>query len=199
MSDNLRYADQKPKSDTKSMSFPDQIDPIAPCIEKPILSSTVPPLPLHHSITERPKEGKKCLQFQQSLLVLIHLHLLRRYVKSFLDANHSHSNPRSLKSLVLNIHQDLIPFFKKVGFVSDRFMESSLLAAKLFVETTTFPVIPNDLCQLVSLASFFGTRVQSIFLKVDDTFKARDFLCYSEIISGLELNLKKSKRLGISE
>ncbi|KAL0239600.1 hypothetical protein GEMRC1_009708 [Eukaryota sp. GEM-RC1] len=120
------------------------------------------------------------LHFQQSLLILIHLHFLRR----FLTRGESH-----------RLKKDLFTFFAKVGYVSHHFFESALLAIKVFLQTNTFHVEPEDLPQLCSFASFFGAEIQSVFVHINGIFKAEEFLCFSHVISGLEFKLRNHNDL----
>ncbi|KAL0239825.1 hypothetical protein GEMRC1_009933 [Eukaryota sp. GEM-RC1] len=140
-------------------------------------------LPLTSSLHSR----SRYIQFQQSLVVLIHLRLLRFLCKSSLDVRTSHYLFRSRK---------IIPtFLKKVGYVSHHFFESALLATKVFFQTNTFSVVPKELPQLCSFASFFGAEVQSVFLYADGTSIVEEFLNYSNVISGLELKLENHSDL----
>ncbi|KAL0237704.1 hypothetical protein GEMRC1_012178 [Eukaryota sp. GEM-RC1] len=133
-------------------------------------------------------EAGRVLYFQQSLLMLVKLHLLNRLCNSSLELDDLEP---SLHVLRLSHMIKAIPtFFKKVGYVSYRFFESSSLAVTVLIQTHTFPVVLDDLLQLYSVASLFGADVRSVFFHVFDEFKAEDFLCYSHIISGLELKLK---------
>ncbi|KAL0239622.1 hypothetical protein GEMRC1_009730 [Eukaryota sp. GEM-RC1] len=125
------------------------------------------------------------LNVQQSLLVLIHLHFLGERLKSSLKWIH-HSLRRPLHCFM----EDLLKYFQKVGYVSPRFFESVHLATKVFFQRNTFHVNPKDLPQLSSAASFFGAEPKSIFLHIQWTFKAGEFLNYSPSISGLELHLR---------
>ncbi|KAL0239797.1 hypothetical protein GEMRC1_009905 [Eukaryota sp. GEM-RC1] len=129
------------------------------------------------------------LRFQQSLLVLIHLHFLNHLLE------HSSHWDRDDFSDVLNLKKDLPKFFKKLGYMSDHFFESSLLATKVFFQTNTFHVLPKDLPQLFPLSSFFKADPKSIFLHVDKAFNVEDWISYSPIISGLELDLKSPNDL----
>ncbi|KAL0251408.1 hypothetical protein GEMRC1_001396 [Eukaryota sp. GEM-RC1] len=151
-----------------------------------------------HSTTESPCNREKSLQFQQSLLVLIHLHLLRRYFKTSIQVNtdfchrlfYGRSGPfHSLK-------KDLRTFCIHVGYVSNHFFESALLAVKMHFQTNTFPVISTEFSQLSLLSSFFEADLSSIFLHVlTDSFDVEEFSDYSHIISGLELELNNHNDL----
>ncbi|KAL0231788.1 hypothetical protein GEMRC1_011192 [Eukaryota sp. GEM-RC1] len=126
----------------------------------------------------------KYIGFQQSLLISIHLHVLRRFAKSSLE-HCLFSTSRAL----ITLKQELPAFFEKIGYVSHNFFESVFLAIKVFFETSTFPTVYKDVPQLCSFASFFKADLRSVFLYVYDDFKAEEFLDISNIVSGLELTL----------
>ncbi|KAL0239380.1 hypothetical protein GEMRC1_009488 [Eukaryota sp. GEM-RC1] len=131
----------------------------------------------------------KCLRPQPSLLVVINVHMLNLILDHSLEVD---STPCLS---YLRLTNELPVFFKKVGYVSDSFFESALLSTKVFLETNTFHVIPKDLPQICSFASFFRAEVQSVFLHVDGPFKADEILSYSKVISGLELKLENNNDL----
>ncbi|KAL0251166.1 hypothetical protein GEMRC1_000379 [Eukaryota sp. GEM-RC1] len=153
-------------------------------------SSRLSPSP--HSTTESLCNIEQCLQFQQSLLVLIHLHLLQRLLKTSTKVIigrctlfYRYGGPfRHLK-------ENLPTFFKNVGYVSNLFLESALLAAKVFFQINTFPIVSEDLSQLSLLSSFYGADLSSVYMHVlTDSFDVEEFSNYSHLISGLELELK---------
>ncbi|KAL0250978.1 hypothetical protein GEMRC1_000192 [Eukaryota sp. GEM-RC1] len=143
-------------------------DKIVHCESLPLPSSS-------HCPSDHPR-------FQQSLLALVHLHLLRSLMKSSVSTEPNRD--------LLSLQQQLPTFFQKVGCVSNRFFESSLLAVKMFVESNTFQVVPEDLSEICSFASFFGAEDKPVFLHVDGIFYEEEFLKYSHIITGLELTLR---------
>ncbi|KAL0239365.1 hypothetical protein GEMRC1_009473 [Eukaryota sp. GEM-RC1] len=130
------------------------------------------------------------LHFQQSLLILINVHLLRSLCESSLEWDRE--EPRDG---FLCLKNELHSFFKKVGYVSHHFFESAFLATKVYLQTNTFHVEPEDLPQLSSFASFFGAEIQSVFLHEDRSFNAEKFINYSNVISGLELTLENHNDL----
>ncbi|KAL0233167.1 hypothetical protein GEMRC1_011912 [Eukaryota sp. GEM-RC1] len=130
------------------------------------------------------------LSFQQSLLVLIHLHFLSHLLKSSLEWDCG--EPRRA---LLNLKKHLPTFFNKVGYVSHHFFESALLSTKVYFQTNTFHIASSDLPQLRSFASFFGADVQSVFFHVNRTFRVEEFLRYSPVVSGLELELENENDL----
>ncbi|KAL0239467.1 hypothetical protein GEMRC1_009575 [Eukaryota sp. GEM-RC1] len=158
---------------------------------KPLIAGTfsskpnAEPIPLDLlPLTSSFQSPSRCLHSQQSLLILINVHLLRSLCKSALELN------RYYRSSLLNLKNTLVTFFKKVGYVSHHFFESALFASKVFFQTNTFQVIPEELPQLCSFASFFGADIQSVFLHVKGNFNVEEHLPYSNVISGLELGLQ---------
>ncbi|KAL0229038.1 hypothetical protein GEMRC1_013658 [Eukaryota sp. GEM-RC1] len=75
----------------------------------------------------------KHLRFQKSLLVLIDLHLLRRFFRSVFDVNNDDPS-----RLLPALKQCLQSFFEKVGYVSHCFLESACLAVTVFFKQTRF-------------------------------------------------------------
>ncbi|KAL0239603.1 hypothetical protein GEMRC1_009711 [Eukaryota sp. GEM-RC1] len=113
------------------------------------------------------------LHFQQSLLTLMHLRFLTRLLQSSLEWNRT----------------------TPLGFVSHHFFESALQSTTVFFQTNTFHITPEDLVQLCAFASFFEADVRSIFLHIDGSFKAEQFLNFSRVILGLELRLENHNDL----
>ncbi|KAL0239570.1 hypothetical protein GEMRC1_009678 [Eukaryota sp. GEM-RC1] len=130
------------------------------------------------------------IRLQESLLILIHLHLMKLLLISSLKV--TYADPRRP---FLCLKENLPTLMKKVGHVSHRFFESTCLAVKVFFQSNTFPVTSSDLSQLCSFASFFGAEVQSVFLHVDGTFNVEELLNYSQFISGLEVTLQNDNHL----
>ncbi|KAL0240139.1 hypothetical protein GEMRC1_010246 [Eukaryota sp. GEM-RC1] len=134
-------------------------------------------------LTSSFQSPSSCLHFQQSLLILIHFHMLSKMLKSILECDEYRCGD------LHKLKKDLLPVFKKVAYLSHHFLESALLATKVFFKTNIFHTIPEDLPQLCSFASFFEANIQSVFLHVSGSFDVEEFLSYSPIISGLELVL----------
>ncbi|KAL0229010.1 hypothetical protein GEMRC1_013630 [Eukaryota sp. GEM-RC1] len=152
------------------------------------LSST--PFPLSpQSTMQSPDKREKCLHFQQSLLILIHLHLLRRRLKSSISVTQQSSLSIELYSIhdnFLRLKQEIPTFYKNVGYVSQRFFQSAHLATKMFFQTTTFKVASEDLNQLSALSSFFKADLHSVFLLIlKESFTVEEFLKYSRVILGI--------------
>ncbi|KAL0239430.1 hypothetical protein GEMRC1_009538 [Eukaryota sp. GEM-RC1] len=131
-----------------------------------------------------------CLRAQQSLLILIHVHLLKLLCKSALEFDYYAPSLHLLK-----FKDELPTFFRKVGYVSHRFFESALLTTKVFLQTNTFHVESEDLHQIHSFASFFGASISCVFLHVYGIFNVEEFLNYSNEISGLELEIENDNDL----
>ncbi|KAL0229676.1 hypothetical protein GEMRC1_009703 [Eukaryota sp. GEM-RC1] len=125
------------------------------------------------------------LRLQQSLLALIHLHLLNRYLESALKLNESES-----RRPFVNLKMELPTFFNKVGYVSHRLFESASLSVKMFVESAMFHVLPEELASFCSFATHFGVVTPSVFLYVYSNFSVTELLGYSHVLSGLELTLE---------
>ncbi|KAL0228974.1 hypothetical protein GEMRC1_013594 [Eukaryota sp. GEM-RC1] len=130
------------------------------------------------------------LHFQQSLHILIHIHFLSRLLQTFFEWTSDDLRPPLVK-----LTNDIHTFFKKVGYVSHRFFTSALLAVKVFFQSNTFPVSPQDLPHLRSFASFFGADLESVFLHVDGMLNVEEFRIYSHSILGLELKLENNNDL----
>ncbi|KAL0246355.1 hypothetical protein GEMRC1_007567 [Eukaryota sp. GEM-RC1] len=121
---------------------------------------------------------------QQSLLVLLSSNLLRKLFKSHLSIDYD--DPRcSLRCLLRHFPS----CFEKVGYVSKRFFESTFLAAHLFFESNTFPVVSRDIPLLSSIAALFAANIRSIFLIDGRKFKVEDLSYSFSSISGLSLRL----------
>ncbi|KAL0239802.1 hypothetical protein GEMRC1_009910 [Eukaryota sp. GEM-RC1] len=112
------------------------------------------------------------IHFQQSLLILIHFHMLSSMLKSILECHEYRCGD------LYKLKKDLLPVFKKCFFKQTRFM--SFLMTFL-----------NSLHLLL----FFGAEIQSVFLHVYDSFKVEEFLSYDNVISGLELELENHNDL----
>ncbi|KAL0242539.1 hypothetical protein GEMRC1_005102 [Eukaryota sp. GEM-RC1] len=139
-------------------------------------SSTHPPSTLVH--------------VQQTLLILIHLHLLKRLLNRTLENNHDRTNPQ-----LAALKTALPAFFGQIGYVSNHFLDSSFQAVKVYFQLHTFHTDLEHLPKLISLASFFGADQQSVFLHADGTCEIEKFLSYSDIITGLRIELRKPSDL----
>ncbi|KAL0243047.1 hypothetical protein GEMRC1_005610 [Eukaryota sp. GEM-RC1] len=146
------------------------------CGELSILSSTTHP-------------PSKRVHVQQTLLILIHLHLLRRLLNRTLENNHDR-NPQ-----LTDLKATLPEFFEQVGYVSNHFLDSSFHAVKVFFQLYTFDAYLKDLPKLISLASFFGVDLQSVFMYAYRTLEIENFLNYSGLITGFGIELREPSDL----
>ncbi|KAL0242955.1 hypothetical protein GEMRC1_005518 [Eukaryota sp. GEM-RC1] len=169
----------------RSRSSPSSISSVmSDCDELSVLSSTTHP-------------PSKSIRVQQTLLILIHLHLLRRLFKrSFEFWSRSYSYDDDRTNLELTALKTALPtYFGQVGYVSNHFLDSSLQAVKVYFQLHTLPADLEDIPKLISLASFFGADQQSVFLYTGETFEIDNFLNYSGIITGLIIVLRKPSDL----
>ncbi|KAL0243390.1 hypothetical protein GEMRC1_005951 [Eukaryota sp. GEM-RC1] len=83
-----------------------------------------------------PHPPSKRVHVQQSLLILVHLHLLR--LKRTLQ-----QYPFGTISQLDGLKTALPAFFGQVGYVSNHFLDSSFQAAKVFFKYTPFMLILN--------------------------------------------------------
>ncbi|KAL0251743.1 hypothetical protein GEMRC1_000955 [Eukaryota sp. GEM-RC1] len=135
-----------------------------------------------------PISSNMYIQFQQSLLILVHYHLLKRRCAPILSENR---HDIFLRDLIRELHA----FTHKVGFVSSRFFESSFSVVHLLFQSITFRVVAKELPKLLSLLSIFKSRVCSVFLHVVGSFDLEEFHCYSHFVTGLKLKLMKPSDL----
>ncbi|KAL0242535.1 hypothetical protein GEMRC1_005098 [Eukaryota sp. GEM-RC1] len=119
---------------------------VSNCDELSILASSTPP-------------PSKRIHAQQTLLVLIHLHLLRRLLKRNFEDNHDGTNPQ-----LGGLKTALPTFFGQVGYVSHHFLDSSFQAVKVYFQLHTFHADLEHLPKLISLASFFWSGSTICFL-----------------------------------
>ncbi|KAL0242519.1 hypothetical protein GEMRC1_005082 [Eukaryota sp. GEM-RC1] len=153
----------------RSRSYPSSVFSVmSNCDELSVLSSSTHP-------------PSKPIHVQQSLLILIHLHWLRRFIN-----NHDGTNVR-----LTTLKTALPAFFGQVGYVSNHFLDSSFQAVKVFFQLHTFHADLEHLPKLTSLASFFGADLQSVFMYVYGISEIGKFLNYSGIITGLRIKLRE--------
>ncbi|KAL0235612.1 hypothetical protein GEMRC1_002194 [Eukaryota sp. GEM-RC1] len=80
-------------------------------------------------------------------------------------------------------------FFRQVGYVSNHFLDSSFQAVEVFFQLHTFHADLIRLPKLISLASFFGADLQSVFVETYQNLDIQKSLNYSGIITGLRIFL----------
>ncbi|KAL0252048.1 hypothetical protein GEMRC1_001260 [Eukaryota sp. GEM-RC1] len=158
--------------------FPSSHNPPSGSDDKSCNRHRSSPLTISHSALKSNQSSSTHLYFQQSLLVLIHSHYLRRLLMSSLKRKHRHS--------LLSVIKELPSFFKNVGYVSRRFFESAFPALKVFFETNTFPMNCDDLPLIPSITSVFGAEIQSVVLEVDQSFEVEHISELTSIISHLK-------------
>ncbi|KAL0242847.1 hypothetical protein GEMRC1_005410 [Eukaryota sp. GEM-RC1] len=160
----------RPGSLQSRRSSPSSVSHVISNCEEPsaLSSSTHPP--------------SKRVRVQHTLLILVHLNLLRRLLKDTLE-NYHHRTDRQLTGL----KTALPAFFGQFGYISNHFLDSSLQAVKVYFHLHTFHTDLEHLPTLVSLASFVGADLQSVFLYTYGTLEIEKFLNYSGIITGLAI------------
>ncbi|KAL0242426.1 hypothetical protein GEMRC1_004989 [Eukaryota sp. GEM-RC1] len=167
-----------PESLKRSRSSPSSISSVMlNCDELSVLSSS----------TDSPSNR---VHVQHTLLILIHLHLLRRLLKRTPETSHDRTNPE-----LIALKTALPAFFGQVGYVSSHFLDSSLQAVKVFFQLHTFHADLEHLPKLISVASFFEADLQSVFLFTYESLKVEKFLNYSGIITGLRIVLMEPSDL----
>ncbi|KAL0242542.1 hypothetical protein GEMRC1_005105 [Eukaryota sp. GEM-RC1] len=114
----------------------------------------------------------KRVHVQQTLLILIHLHLLTLLFKRSLELQ---KIPLRFIAQLTALKTVLPAFFGQVGYVSNHFFDSSFQAVKLCFQ----------------LHTFHAADLQSVFLHTDGILEIENFLNYSGIITGLRIKLRK--------
>ncbi|KAL0235406.1 hypothetical protein GEMRC1_001988 [Eukaryota sp. GEM-RC1] len=122
--------------------------------------------------------------FQFSCVVLINCHFVRFLLQHHFELN-CWDPHRSLPSFLEDLHAT----FAKVGYVSQRFFESTTLAVRFFLQRYTFPVVISDFQLLSTMSSTFQSKVNSIYLIEDRPLTSHALQSYSSIISGLRLDM----------
>ncbi|KAL0251945.1 hypothetical protein GEMRC1_001157 [Eukaryota sp. GEM-RC1] len=125
------------------------------------------------------ESSPKRLYLQQSLLVLIQSHYLKLHVKSFCSV-------KVIKRPFVLLTDNLLSFFQKVGYISNRFLECSSLAVKVFLERNTFSVNIVHLSTLCYMASIFKANVNSVYATVCDRTLVKDLGKCTSVITHLE-------------
>ncbi|KAL0241473.1 hypothetical protein GEMRC1_006708 [Eukaryota sp. GEM-RC1] len=126
----------------------------------------------------------------ESILSLINLHLLDLLLNCSLDRYQS--DPRIPLS---RLKQELPTLFEKVGYVSQSFFKCVLATMKDFFESNCFPTVSQDLPLQSSLACFFGSEVQSVYLWDYVAPKLEDLVPYCNIITGISVGIDKDNDL----
>ncbi|KAL0251835.1 hypothetical protein GEMRC1_001047 [Eukaryota sp. GEM-RC1] len=114
--------------------------------------------------------SSKHFYFQQSLLTSLKVFFAdHRFYRRFSDLFHY-----------------LLSFFRKVGYVSNRFLESSSLAVKVLLERNTCLVLIHELRLLSYVASIFEAKVHSVCVKVDNRTLVKDIGEYTSVVTRLK-------------
>ncbi|KAL0240783.1 hypothetical protein GEMRC1_006019 [Eukaryota sp. GEM-RC1] len=137
-----------------------------------------------HPISSFSTSASKHVFFQQSLLTLINVHLLK-----FL----SMSSYNKFSSFELTDLVSVLPkFFEKVGYVSHHFLESTSQAVRIFLESNPCDLKPSRLTRLTSISSHFNARITSVFLDTYRSFNFEEIRSWTSVIHGLHLELSST-------
>ncbi|KAL0249169.1 hypothetical protein GEMRC1_004402 [Eukaryota sp. GEM-RC1] len=134
------------------------------------------------SETPFPSLSSTPVRLQQTLVVFINSHLLRRRMLTHFEGK-TGVRARSVPFVLKAPH----PSIKTVAYVSQRFLDSVNLSVKLFFETNVFLVDVKELHTLSSIASHFGATIKSFSLSSYSSFEPQDILSHLHVISGLEI------------
>ncbi|KAL0228693.1 hypothetical protein GEMRC1_013313 [Eukaryota sp. GEM-RC1] len=129
-------------------------------VSSPCVSSLQPTEDQPDTLSDSLFLHKPSIRFQESLLILVDLHLVKRLIKSMLNKYNTKSNTHSYLDCLFDA------FFKKVGYVSDCFLEFSMSAVKVFLQSSTIPLNAQHLYTFSSINSFFGADVRSVSLYI---------------------------------
>ncbi|KAL0251072.1 hypothetical protein GEMRC1_000286 [Eukaryota sp. GEM-RC1] len=130
----------------------------------------------------------KTIRLPQSLLVLIHLHLLNRYCESLLEKG----DP---KWITCYLTGQLHSFIPKFGYTSQSFFKYSFIVLKVFLENKPLCLNSSQLHLVPNLYCLFRTDVLSVFVNHDQPFPFQKCLNYSHIISGVRIQLRNPSDL----
>ncbi|KAL0228895.1 hypothetical protein GEMRC1_013515 [Eukaryota sp. GEM-RC1] len=137
-------------------------------VSSPCVSSLQPTEDQPDTLSDSLFLRKPSIHFQESLLVLVNLHLVKSLIKSMLDVSDLYDEWGECIEPSTHSYLDCLfdAFFKKVGNVSDRFLEFSMSAVKVFLQSSTIPLNGQHLYTLSSINSFFGVDVRSVSLNI---------------------------------
>ncbi|KAL0251616.1 hypothetical protein GEMRC1_000829 [Eukaryota sp. GEM-RC1] len=120
---------------------------------------------------------QSCCSCQETVLVLIHSHLLKRLCRV------------NRGQLSLPCFMRALPnFFTKVAQVSQRFMKIIVPSVNVMLGSCEFVIACKDLEKLFAIASSFGFKVSNVYLKMDAPLSPLDLINYAPFWSGLELH-----------
>ncbi|KAL0241789.1 hypothetical protein GEMRC1_007024 [Eukaryota sp. GEM-RC1] len=147
-----------------------------------MLDSCVSPTSTASGITEGTKKPVNDISIQQSLLILIHLHLLKRRFQYSVYA--VDVDGEELHQHVLNLKQDLAHHFQTIGYISNLFFDTAVLAVRLFSKQPPSLLLPQILLTYIHLP-----------LSLEQRFNVEEYISSSDIISSLDLVLQHGKDL----
>ncbi|KAL0240116.1 hypothetical protein GEMRC1_010223 [Eukaryota sp. GEM-RC1] len=125
---------------------------------------------------------------QESLLVSINLHVLRRLCASEFEKGVSYSFQQSFDRV-----NRMSEFLQNIGYVSNLFFQTACSAIQVFLGTHLFTVRwPENLSKLATFASFFNSELHSIDLEVRDQFHSQDLVPFTSIIHNIKLSSELS-------
>ncbi|KAL0229645.1 hypothetical protein GEMRC1_013190 [Eukaryota sp. GEM-RC1] len=134
-----------------------------------------------------PIVSSKSIHLQHSLIVQVNSALLGSMFQSCVARYSKDGIPAFIP-----FQAELLSFFRKVGYLSQRFFQYAFCAAAVFFQTNRFHATPKHLTILSSAASFFAVKVQSIFLEMEDSFEFDVIAEWRSRISHLKFEFNRS-------
>ncbi|KAL0229348.1 hypothetical protein GEMRC1_013966 [Eukaryota sp. GEM-RC1] len=132
-----------------SNDTPQTTDDTLETVSSPCVSSLQPTEDQPDTISDSLLLRKPSIHFQESLLILVDLHLVKRLIQSMLNKCNRKFNPYSYLGCLFHA------FFKKSWLF------------KVFLQSSTIPLKEQDLHSVSSINSFFGTDVRSVSLNIE--------------------------------
>ncbi|KAL0239590.1 hypothetical protein GEMRC1_009698 [Eukaryota sp. GEM-RC1] len=118
---------------------------------------------------------------QESLLVSINLHVLRRVCASEFEKGVSYSFQQSFHRV-----NRMSEFIQNIGYVSNLFFKTACFAVQVFLATHLFKVRrPENVPKLANIASFFNSELHSIDLEVWEQFPSTNLVPFTPIIHNI--------------
>ncbi|KAL0235739.1 hypothetical protein GEMRC1_002321 [Eukaryota sp. GEM-RC1] len=118
------------------------------------------------------------ISVSESLLVLINSYRLKRVC----------SVSRQRQIFFKCLMSALPKFFKKVGHVSQRFMNTTFRAVSVVLETSILSVDTEQFKKVLSMAALLGAKLNDVYLKTDEPFTPQDYSECAPLISALSVN-----------
>ncbi|KAL0239537.1 hypothetical protein GEMRC1_009645 [Eukaryota sp. GEM-RC1] len=120
---------------------------------------------------------------QESVIVSINLHVLRRLCASEFEKSVSYSFQQSFDRV-----DRMSEFIHNIGYVSNLFFQTACTAIQVFLGTHLFKVRRSDnFSKLDNVASFFNSELRSIGLEVWEQFHSPDLVPFTSIIHNISL------------